>query len=215
LLAKTADAALLESSGNALTRYLCALPSADGAIVMNADPFTNGHRHLVETAAARCNHLSVFVLSADKAHVPADVRLRLVREGCSQFANTSVLAGGDYIISSATFPDYFFKNKTEVAFAHAQLDATLFAERIAPACGIQARFVGEEPFDPMTSAYNDVLRDILPPRGIKVTIIPRKTLEGAPISASHVRALWQEGRYDEIRPLVPESTLAYIWGHAL
>ena len=209
-LVQTKDAALLESNGTAFQNYLKKLPKADGAIVMNADPFTLGHRHLVETAAAVCERLNVFVLSAEAAHVRADVRLRLVREGCRDLANVNVLAGGDYIISGATFPDYFFKDKNEAALAFARLDATLFAERIAPACGITARFVGEEPLDPMTAAYNETLSEILPENGIRVRVIPRKTIGGNPISASRVRALWQEKRYDEIAPLVPETTLAYI-----
>jgi len=214
-LAHTAGAALLESSYNAFSRFLAALPKADGAIVMNADPFTLGHRYLVETAAAQSNRLNVFVLSAEAAHVPADVRLRLVREGCRDLPNVNVVAGGDYIISGATFPDYFFKDKNESALAFARLDATLFASRIAPACGITTRFVGEEPLDPMTAAYNETLCSILPVHGIQVCVIPRKTIDGEPISASRVRALWREGRYDEITPLVPESTLAYIRGHSL
>ena len=214
-LVQTSDAALLESGNHAITRYLAALPRADGAIVMNADPFTNGHRYLVETAAAQCERLNVFVLSADAAHVPADARFRLVREGCALFSNVSVVAGGDYIISPTTFPDYFFKDRTEAALACARLDATLFAERIAPACDIVRRFVGEEPLDPMTAAYNETLLAILPPRGVELTIIPRRTFEGEPVSASRVRALWREGKYEEIRPLVPGSTLAYIRGHTL
>jgi len=126
-----------------------------------------------------------------------------------------VIAGGDYIISGATFPDYFFKDKTEAALAFARLDATLFAKRIAPACGITTRFVGEEPLDPMTAAYNETLCAILPEHGIQVRVIPRKTIGENPISASRVRALWREGRYDEIAPLVPESTLVYIRKNAL
>lgn len=214
-LAQTADVALLESSRDAFARYLAKLSRADGAIVMNADPFTLGHRYLVETAAKQCERLQVFVLSAEDAHVPAAVRLRLVQEGCRELSNVTVLAGGDYIISGATFPDYFFKDKNEAALAFARLDATLFAEKIAPACGIQTRFVGEEPLDPMTAAYNEALLAILPERGVNVRVIPRKAIKGAPISASRVRALWREGRYAEIAPLVPESTLRYIMEHAL
>ena len=209
-LAQTADAVLLESSNRAFSRYLASLPKADGAIVMNADPFTLGHRYLVETASKRCVNLNVFVLSSEASHVPAGVRLRLVREGCREFSNVTVVEGGDYIISGATFPDYFFKDKTEAALAFARLDATLFAARIAPACGIQTRFVGEEPLDPMTAAYNETLCAILPEHGVRVRVIPRKTLDSAPISASRVRALWREKKFDEIAPLVPETTLAYI-----
>ncbi len=214
-LTRTNDAALLESSNRTFLNYLNNLPKADGAIVMNADPFTLGHRYLVETAAAQCKRLNVFVLSADAAHVRADVRLQLVREGCRDLANVNVLAGGDYIISGATFPDYFFKDKTEAALAFARLDATLFAAHIAPACGILTRFVGEEPLDPMTAAYNETLCAILPEHGVQVRVIPRKTIGISPISASRVRALWKEARYDEIASLVPETTLAYIREHAL
>ncbi len=214
-LAQTPDVALFESRQNALPRYLDALPKANGAIVMNADPFTLGHRYLVETAAQQCNRLNVFVLSSESSHVPAAARLSLVREGCRDLPHVNVVAGGDYIISGATFPDYFFKDKTEQALAFARLDATLFAERIAPACGILSRFVGEEPLDPMTAAYNQTLCSILPQHGIDVRVIPRKTIEGEPISASRVRALWRAGGYDALAPLVPMSTLLYIREHAL
>ena len=209
-LARTQDAALLESSNTAFSRYLDNLPQADGAIVMNADPFTLGHRYLVETACAQCARLNVFVLSSEASHVPARARLQLVREGCRDLANVQVVEGGDYIISGATFPDYFFKDKNEAALAYARLDATLFAQRIAPACGIQTRFAGEEPLDPMTAAYNETLCAILPQNGIQVRVNPRKMIDGKPISASRVRALWSEARYDEIAPLVPQTTLAYI-----
>ncbi len=209
-LAQTQDAALLESSTSAFLRYLAGLPKADGAIVMNADPFTLGHRYLVETASKLCQRLNVFVLSSEASHVPSCARLQLVREGCRDWANVRVIEGGDYIISGATFPDYFFKDKTEAALAFARLDATLFAEKIAPACGIATRFVGEEPLDPMTAAYNETLCDVLPKHGITVSVIPRKTIGQTPISASRVRALWREEKYDEIALLVPETTLAYI-----
>lgn len=214
-LAQTGKASLLESSRTALSRYLAALPKADGAVVMNADPFTLGHRHLVERAAASCVKLNVFVLSSDSSHVAAQDRLTLVREGCRDIKNVRVIAGGDYIISGATFPDYFLKDKTEAAQVFAQLDATLFAEKIAPACGINTRFVGEEPLDPMTAAYNEALCAVLPQRGVQVRVIPRRELFGEPISASRVRALWRERRYEEIVPLVPDATLAYIQEHAL
>lgn len=214
-LARTQDAALLESSNTAFSRYLDNLPRVDGAIVMNADPFTLGHRYLVETACAQCERLNVFVLSSDASHVPARARLQLVREGCRDLANVQVVEGGDYIISGATFPDYFFKDKNEAALAYARLDATLFTQRIAPACGIQTRFAGEEPLDPMTAAYNETLCAILPQNRIEVRVIPRKMIDGKPISASRVRALWQEARYDEIAPLVPQTTLAYIRENSL
>ena len=49
-----------------------ARPGVSGAIVMNANPFTLGHRYLVETAAAACDTLHVFVLSAEGAGAGGD-----------------------------------------------------------------------------------------------------------------------------------------------
>lgn len=213
--ARTQDAALLESRADGLPRFLAALPKADGAIVMNADPFTNGHRFLVETAASACSRLLVLVLSQDAAHVPAAARLSLVERGCADLQNVSVRRGGDYVISGATFPDYFFKTKSEAMLAHARLDATLFAEKIAPACSIKTRFVGDEPLDPMTAAYNETLLAILPPCGVNVAVVQRRTFSGEPISASRVRALWHAGDINGVAPLVPPSTLDYIREHAL
>jgi [citrate (pro-3S)-lyase] ligase len=37
---------------------------------MNANPFTLGHRHLVEQAAARCDALHLFVVREDASFFP-------------------------------------------------------------------------------------------------------------------------------------------------
>ena len=46
--------------------------------------------------------------------------------------------------------------------------------------------------------------------GIEVVEIPRHEIEGQAVSASRVRALLQEGRLKDIRPLVPPATFAYL-----
>lgn len=53
---------------------------------------------------------------------------------------------------------------------------------------------------------------MLPPSGIALRVIPRREESGAPISASHVRQLIHDGRIEEIRPLVPDTTYAYLTG---
>jgi [citrate (pro-3S)-lyase] ligase len=95
------------------------------------------------------------------------------------------------------------------------MDATLFARQIAPACGIRVRYVGEEPIDPMTAAYNEAMLSILPANGVDVRVIRRKTNDGEPISASRVRALWKSGDFEAIRPLVPQATLDYMMKNSL
>ncbi len=81
------------------------LPSEGaGAIVMNANPFTLGHRYLVEEAARRCSLLHIFVVSEDASLVPAHVRMRLVKEGCSGIPGLVFHGTDSYMISNATFP---------------------------------------------------------------------------------------------------------------
>ena len=57
------------------------------ALVMNANPFTLGHQYLVETAAAACDTLHLFVVSEDASLVPFAVRKRLVAEGVRHLSN--------------------------------------------------------------------------------------------------------------------------------
>ena len=121
----------------------------------------------------------------------------------------SVVSSGSYMISSATFPSYFLKDDALVTGTHARLDATLFT-RIAKELNLTCRYVGEEPFSAATSAYNDALAAILPDAGVELRVIPRKEQEGMPISASYVRKLIHDGKIEEIRELVPQTTYDYL-----
>ena len=144
-VAETADMLMMEHRRGGVERYIASLPAYDGesgAVVCHANPFTRGHRHLVEYAAARCPHLYVFVLSEETGDFPAADRLELVRRGTADLPNVDVVPGGDYIISRATFPAYFLQGDPEQA--RCDLELTLFGKRIAPALGITRRFVGQD-----------------------------------------------------------------------
>lgn len=214
-LVRTADCLLMEDRRDGLDRFLAGLdrPETDaetGCIVCNCNPFTLGHRYLIETAAAQVEALHVFVLSEKKSLFPPEVRLKLVREGCQDLKNVFVHKTGPYMVSSATFPSYFIKDKARVDEIYCELDVHLFGERIAPALHIRRRFVGTEPNCPVTRFYNEQLKARLPGYGIELTEIPRRTCGGEAISASRVRALMEEGNIEAIRPLVPEITCETI-----
>ena len=100
-----------------------------------------------------------------------------------------------------------------IARTHAELDATLFT-RIAAALNLTRRYVGEEPFSHTTSLYNEALAAVLPKAGVELVVIPRAQAQGEAISASHVRQLIHDGHIEAIRPLVPETTYAYLTGDA-
>jgi len=178
------------------------------ALVMNANPFTLGHQYLVETAAAACDTLHLFVLSEDASLFPFPVRKKLVQEGTAHLGNVVLHDSGPYIISSATFPSYFLKDADSVAEAHARLDLAVFA-KIAEALNISVRFVGEEPISAVTARYNRLMADSLPELGVECRVVPRKELYGRPISASLVRRSIQQGDWDTVSAMVPDST--YLW----
>ncbi len=180
-----------------------------GCIVMNANPFTNGHRYLVEQACKSCDHLHLFVVSEDLSLVPYSVRLKLVKEGTADLEKVHIHESGSYIISNSTFPSYFLKNDEDVMRVHATLDAQLFA-LIATALNISVRFVGTEPISVVTSIYNEVLSSLLPKTGVRLEVFPRLELDGLPVSASNVRKAIQEDKFDLLKKLVPISTYNFF-----
>lgn len=186
-----------------------ARPGLSAAIVMNANPFTLGHQYLVETAAAQCDTLHLFVLSEDASLVPFPVRKELVRRGTEHLKNVVLHDSGPYMISNATFPSYFLKDAAAVIQGHAKLDLAVFA-RIAQALGVTVRYVGEEPNSQVTGIYNSIMEQSLPKYGIACRVIPRKASEGKAISASTVRKALQAGDWETLKTLVPQTTLDYF-----
>lgn len=186
-------------------------PRPIGALVMNCNPFTRGHRYLIEKAAAACSHVFLLVVEEDVSEFSFGNRFTMVKAGTADLKNVTVLPGGRYAVSSLTFPSYFTKEEN-LANAHAAIDAELFAQIIAPALSVSVRFVGTEPYSQVTEIYNETLKKRLPKAGITVEEIPRLTAGGEPVSASRVREiLHAEGADSEkLAELLPETTLNYL-----
>lgn len=186
--------------------------SINGSIVMNCNPFTLGHRYLIEYAASQVENLYIFVVEENRSYFTFEDRLNLVRKGTADLQNVTVLPSGNFIISAATFPGYFYKDNLKEAKIDCSNDLTVFAQYIAPALNIKIRFAGEEPLDPVTNQYNDGMREILPQYGMEFRAIPRKKDdEGVGvISASRVRKYYETDRLDEIKKIVPETTFEYL-----
>lgn len=172
-----------------------------GSIVMNCNPFTLGHRYLIETAAKQVDKLVIFVVEEDKSVYPFKDRMELVKKGVSDLKNVIVLPSGNFIISLATFPEYFVKGQKQKDKIDPSKDVSLFAKYIAPAMGIKVRFVGEEPYDTVTKQYNHTMRDFFPTFGLKFVEIKRKATDGKDdfISASKARKLLEENKWEELK----------------
>ena len=180
-----------------------------GCLAANCDPMTLGHRYLIEQAAARCDTLYLLVVSEDRSAVPAAHRSRIVEQSVKDLSNVAVAETGRYLISSASFPDYFLKEKRTAAVAWCGLDIAVFC-RLAGMLGISRRFVGTEPLCPVTAAYNRAMASALPQAGVELGEVPRLEQDGVPVSATAVRRLIADGRWREIRPLVPRAAYDYF-----
>lgn len=217
LLTETGWAALLESGLPTIDDFLHGLSGYDktdggtvGGLVMNCNPFTLGHQHLVEQAAQACDHVFLLVVEEDRSAFPFHVRLELVKRGTAHLRNVTVLSAGPYAVSLATFPSYFTAEETAHAQAGASIDATIYARYIARALGIKRRFVGTEPLSKVTAIYNQTLRQVLGQYGIELVEIPRLETQGRPISASLVRDALRRNDYAALTALVPESTREFL-----
>lgn len=177
-----------------------------GSIVMNCNPFTYGHRYLIEQALRKADSLIIFVVEEDESLFSFEERLSMVSEGTSDLNNVIVVPSGPFILSKATFPEYFIKEEDGELIENVENDIRIFAKKIAPRLNIKFRFVGDEPEDKVTNKYNLAMKKILPLNGIELVEIPRKKQNGKYISASSVRRNLEKGDFDELRQLVPEST---------
>ena len=205
----TKDAVLLENRKGGLDSFLASIPEYDGvcgAVVCNCDPFTLGHRHLIEYAASHCDNLYVFAVSEKGSMFSPEERLEMIRKGTADIENCHVFESDLYLISRATFPAYFIRDESRADLVKSDLDIELFCRRIAPALNISIRFAGEEPFSPVTRAYNERMKELLPANGIAFEEIPRLS----EISAGKVRTLIEAGDTEAVREMVPESTYEVI-----
>ncbi len=212
---QTEKVLLMEDKKDGLSNFLEGLPVSNisgriGCIVMNCNPFTLGHRYLAETASKECDSLYIFVVSEDKSRFSAEDRIEMVKQGTADLPNVKVLPTGPYLISSATFPTYFLKERENAAQVKCRLDIEIFTKYYAPKFNITTRFVGTEPLSPMTAQYNAELKKLLPTYGIEVKEIQRLEVSNAPISASRVRALIDEGNKEVLKQLLPNTTYDFL-----
>ncbi|CAJ1181607.1 [Citrate [pro-3S]-lyase] ligase [Companilactobacillus crustorum] len=212
LIAETEYSALLETGDYSIDQYIAELPRISGknisAIVMNANPFTLGHRYLVEQAAQKSDSVYVFVVNQDASLFKTSERLDLIKQGTADLDNVQVVSGGQYMVSFVTFPSYFIKSCSEVATYQTQLDAKVF-KRIASALKITKRFVGSEPYSPTTEIYNQSLQKVLPPE-VELEILDRKAIDQDIISATKVRQAIQANDLATVQKYVPETTYKFI-----
>lgn len=213
-LAATEFGVILEKGTPNIEDYLAKIPrfasgSKIASIVMNANPFTKGHRYLVEKAARENDYVYVFVVKQDASLFKTSERLKLVKEGTADIENVIVVSGGDYMVSFVSFPSYFIKDKEKVIKYQTLLDAKIFKEQIIKPLGITSRYLGSEPFSHTTNLYNKALQEELGTE-INIVIVDRLEIDKEVVSATKVRKAIAKGKVSECLGNVPNTTATYI-----
>ena len=180
-----------------------------GIIIMNCNPFTLGHRYLIEQAAQQVDTLYILVVREDCSMFGYDERKAMIVRGVAHINNVVVCDGSEYSISATTFPTYFLKSLSDASDTQMTLDIDLYRRHIAPALGATVRFVGTEPDDPLTRRYNELMKSMLP----DVREVARLQQGGVAVSASRVRKAIVENHLALAARLVPPTTVPYIVAH--
>lgn len=180
-----------------------------GIIIMNCNPFTLGHRYLIEQAAQQVDTLYILVVREDCSMFCYDERKAMIVRGVAHINNVAVCDGSEYSISATTFPTYFLKSLSDASDTQMTLDIDLFRRHIATALGATVRFVGTEPDDPLTRRYNELMKSMLP----DVREVARLQQSGVAVSASRVRKAIVENHLALAARLVPPTTVPYIVAH--
>jgi len=188
------------------------------SIVVNCNPFTNGHLYLIEKASQESELVYLFVVEENHSVFPFHIRWNLIEQGIKHLKNVIMVKGGMYIVSGSIFPSYFLKNETVSAVMEkqAELDVTIFANYIVPKLDIKKRYVGNEVYCKTTAAYNRAMHKILPDKGVKMIEIERKTngqnTAGEPnyISASKIRQALKMNQNELIKDFLPASTFEFL-----
>ncbi|MGL6065523.1 MAG: [citrate (pro-3S)-lyase] ligase [Cetobacterium sp.] len=184
--------------------------SNNGLLIMNCNPFTLGHQFLIEYASKMMDNILVLIVQEDKSSFPFKDRIELVKKGAQNLSNVTVLPSTEYVISSATFPNYFLRKEDDSLYEFMKLDTLITAEHFCSKLNISTRFVGEEPYCEITKKYNETMIETFKSFNLNVTVIPRKQSDEKAISASRVRELLKNDKLDELTNLVPKTTLDYL-----
>ena len=192
-----------------------------GYCIMNCNPFTLGHRYLIEKALEIVNYLYIFILSEDVSTFPFKDRINLVKKGVEDLKNRiCVLPMCKWIATIISFPEYY--TRKEFSYFDITQDIHLAAKYICPSLGITKQFVGSEPNDSLTRRYNVNIKNVLPKYGIKCYIIERKKIKEGndekAISAKNIRNIIKlssgkspsQEDIENLKKLVPCTTLEYL-----
>jgi [citrate (pro-3S)-lyase] ligase len=214
LVYENSSVVMLENKFDTIVERLTRLKSSltlnrgtTAAIVMNCNPVTLGHLYLIEKCSTQNDNVLIFLVEENRSVFPYNIRFELLKKSIKKLKNVHILPSTQYIISTATFPTYFLKETSERSYAYMDLDISIFKQYFIPIFSIDFRYVGSEPLDPATNAYNEAMKRILKD---KLVIIERLRNKQNVVSASLIRKLAIEKKYDMIKLYTPAPTYKFL-----
>ncbi len=183
-----------------------------GSIGMHGNPFTLGHRYLIETASKQVDRLFVLLIEDDLGIFSYAERFAMAVEGTRDLPNVKIVPGGPFQATRNVFREYFVKVRPTDMRESATVDTLIFAEIIAKRLGITRRFLGDERHNPKMQFFNELMKEMLPLYGIEVIELPRAQAGGRAISASLARNAAAEGDRETLLANIPETTLRFFTG---
>ena len=172
-----------------------------GCVVINGNPITNGHMHIIEEASKNHKMVVLFVVEEDKSEFTFEERFSFAYLSTMRLGNVCVIPSSKYIVSSSTFPSYFLKDENEALEQYSKIDALIFKEYFMKQLFIKKRYVGTETILKMVN-YNNILKETLQD---KLVIMERLQENNEVISASKVRSLLKENKIEEALLYVPRE----------
>ena len=183
-----------------------------GSIGMHGNPFTLGHRYLIETASKQVDKLFCLLIEDELGIFSYAERFAMAVEGTRDLPNVRIVAGGPFQATRNVFQEYFVKVEPTDMRESATADTLIYAEIIARRLGITYRFLGDEKHNPKMQFLNELMIELLPPYGIHVVELPRAQAGGRSISASLARDAAAAGDRETLLQNIPESTLPFFIG---
>ena len=183
-----------------------------GGICIHGNPFTLGHRYLIETASKLMDEIICQILEDEVGVFSYAERFAMAVEGTRDLPNVKIVPGGPFQATRNVFREYFIKVEPTDIRESATADTLIFAEIIAKRLGISYRFLGDEKHNPKMQFANGLVKELLPPYGIHVVELPRAQAGGQPISASLARSAAAVGDIKTLLQNIPETTLPFIIG---
>jgi len=186
-----------------------------GASVMSCNPFTSGHRHLVEIGSKMFDYFVVFLMQEgmnlvfDKAECE-----NLVRVGVEDLDNVIVVPMSDMFTYQTFWPEY-----NDVALRHSKNYIGLNTYNLLNVVGkafkrlnIKHFLCGIETDDNITRQHIVQAKTVFPQNDINVICIPRKQMKNnkLSISGTECRKMLAQGEYDKLNGFLQPQIVDYI-----